>query len=501
MRIARCRTERCSVPDTVVGQSPDRPTNSTAGLLQAFCSARGNLSCGLWSGRETRPQRFVRDGLAIRPTSTLASMTVQCITLGLFIFLLPSLSRAFEPVRAEIGKETTWTGEAVPLIITLYSPGPFSGTAAFELPDLSQTVFVKTGNPMVGSEEIDDESYMTQRHEFTLYTQRSGEIVIPSFRVRFSGKKTFTSAPEPTEGATAELRFESKRPPGTESMGVVISATAIKSQQTWNPVPEGEIKAGDVIVRTITRNAEGTTAMMLPPISTDAPVGVQVYSGTQNVQDKVERGDATARRTDTIKYQFQRSGRFTLPELTFVWWDPKQEKLQSESVAGLEINVAATSVATQPMDEPQTGQSSFWMIAIIGLLVFVLVAWLTHKPVGRWIAAWRTHHNRPEAVATRKLRAACAANDASAAYAALMAWLSACRAAHGEQYMELLLETEEQRPLREQLQTLSRELFASESDARSWNGKQLSNAFSQARRQLFRKSRQSDPSALPALNP
>ena len=146
---------------------------------------------------------------------------------------------------------------------------------------------------MVGSEEVDDESYMTQRHEFTLYTQRSGDIVIPAFRVRFSGKKTFTSDPEPMEGTTSELRFKSKRPPGTESMGVVVSATAMKIQQTWNPVPESDIKAGDVIVRTITRNAEGTTAMMLPPVPTDAPEGVRVYSGTPDVQDKVERGDTT----------------------------------------------------------------------------------------------------------------------------------------------------------------------------------------------------------------
>ena len=67
-----------------------------------------------------------------------------------------------------------------------------------------------------------------------------GEIVVPAFRVRFSGKKTFTSDPEPMEGTTPELRFESKRPPGTESMGVMVSATAMKIQQTWTPLPEGE---------------------------------------------------------------------------------------------------------------------------------------------------------------------------------------------------------------------------------------------------------------------
>ena len=36
----------------------------------------------------------------------------------MFSFLVPSVSSAFEPVRAEIGQDTAWTGEAVPLIMT-----------------------------------------------------------------------------------------------------------------------------------------------------------------------------------------------------------------------------------------------------------------------------------------------------------------------------------------------------------------------------------------------
>ena len=77
-------------------------------------------------------------------------------------------------VRAEIVKDTAWTGEAVPLIITLYSPGPFSGTASFDLPELPRTAILRGGNPLVGSEEVDGESYFTQRHELTVYTQNAG---------------------------------------------------------------------------------------------------------------------------------------------------------------------------------------------------------------------------------------------------------------------------------------------------------------------------------------
>lgn len=216
----------------------------------------------------------------------------RCLFAIVFVFLIPSISAAIEPVQAELEKESAWTGEAVPLIIKLYSPGPFSGTASFDLPDLPRTAFVQSGSPVVGSEEVDGESYITQRHVLTLYTQRDGEIVVPAFRVRFAGKKSFTSDPEPMEGLTPELRFQSKRPPGTQSMGVVVSATKMEIEQTWNPKSTVEIKAGDVIVRTIKRTAVGTTAMMLPEVPDSAPDGIQVYAGTPDVEDKVERGDS-----------------------------------------------------------------------------------------------------------------------------------------------------------------------------------------------------------------
>ena len=228
---------------------------------------------------------------------------------------IPAVVTAYEPVRAELEKQTAWTGEAVPLIVKLYSPGPFSGTASFELPDLPRTAFVKSGSPVVGSEEVDGESYITQRHQLTVYTQRDGEIIIPPFRVRFAGKQSFTGDAEPMGGLTQELRFQSKRPPGSDSMGLVISATEMEIQQTWNPQPTQEIRTGDAVVRTIQRTAVGTTAMMLSSIPTGAPDGVQVYEGTPEVQDKVDRGDSRALRTDTMKYQFQRSGSFSCQNL------------------------------------------------------------------------------------------------------------------------------------------------------------------------------------------
>ena len=234
--------------------------------------------------------------------------TVLSILLVVLSLLWSSPLEAAKTVDAKIEKESAWTGEAVSLNITLYSPGPFSGTASFDLPELPQTVFIKTGNPVVGSESFDGESLFTQRHQITVYTQRSGEIVVPPIPVRFSGKKTFVGDPVLFEDATPELRFQSNRPPGSESLGVVIAATDFETSQVWIPNNPTTLQPGDVIQRTITRTASGTTAMMFQPASRSAPGSVRVYLTDPIVADETDRGQSTAKRIDTMKYQFERAG-------------------------------------------------------------------------------------------------------------------------------------------------------------------------------------------------
>jgi hypothetical protein len=81
-----------------------------------------------------------------------------------------------------------------------------------------------------------------------------------------------------------------------------------------------------------------------------------------------------------------------------------------------------------------------------------------------------------------------------------MAWRVARRSRDGEDFLERVLGNEQQ-PLREQWQALSRYLFAPESAMSVWQGNQLWMAFSEHRRALMRRVRVSSSVVLPALNP
>jgi len=418
----------------------------------------------------------------------------------LLLVACPSVSAAAEVVRAELGKDTAWTGEAVPLIVTLYSPGPFSGTASFDLPELPKTAFVRAGNPVVGSEQVGDESYFTQRHEFTVYTQRAGEIVIPAFLVRFSGKKSFTSAAEPVEGFTQELRFQSTRPPGTEHLGLVVAARNMDVSQTWQPGTIGPVQAGDVITRTISRRAAGTTAMMFPPVAIETPEGVRSYATDPIVRDFTERGASRAERSETIKYQFERPGTFALPDLSVIWWDSDAGELKRETLLGETINVVGT-VAAAVAPAPSSPQHSP-AILLLAFLAIGLAAWLGHKSVLGVIAVWQARRNNPEALAARRLLVACRGGDASGAYAALLDWKRAVSARDEATRLAMLLQSSLGDDLQREWAVLSRRVFGSQASDAPWSGRPLCEAFARVRHGLDQTARTGRAvSALPALNP
>ena len=399
-------------------------------------------------------------------------------------------------VRSEIENKDVWAGEPILLIVTLFSPGPFQGTPAFELPDLPKTVFIKVGNAMVGSEEIDGKSLMTQRHEFAVYTQQVGEVVIPSFRVRFSGKPTFLADPEPMAGVTDVMRFQSKSPPGTESIGLVLSATDMEMEQTWIPDQTSQVTAGDVIQRTIVRNAEGTTAMLLPGLSPTAPDGVRVYTREPEVTDTTQRGGSRARRVDKIKYQFERPGTFALPEIAMVWWDPEREELQQFSLAGRDVPVSASADSVGSHRDSAKRRTHMGRYLSIALFVCCVLLWIGRGTLVKTYHRWQSRPYGTETLAVRKLRKACATNDAAAAYLAIMAWMRA-----KEQGRQISTTFTANHSLRNEWRELSRRLYGCDPSTSPWRGAQLWTDFCNLQRQLNIDKRPNRSTTLPPLNP
>ncbi len=398
---------------------------------------------------------------------------------------------AADPVKTEMSHEEVWTGQAVPMAVTLYAPGPFSGAASFDLPEVSLTAITTTGSPAVGSEKIDGVTFYTQRHTFNVYTQQTGDVTIPAFAVRFEWQDSSGSEATSIIGESSELTFSCSRPPGTEDMGVVIAAEEFRVEQSWTPDEVETVSPGDLFQRRIEINAVGTTAMMLPQVIAPPQDGIRVYANNPEILDRTQRGETSAQRIDTLKYQFERAGTFNLPELEFIWWDVNGKTLRKETVPGRTINVAGVT-DSKPTDAPEVvpTQRSYWG-SIVGVILIV-ASWFFRVQILDACRQLFGRRHTPEMLVVDRVNKACRANHPRAAYAALLEWHCLVGRVAGETGCVAL---------DRETRVLAKQLYALPPENSVWIGDALRSAIQQAESELRSPDKRSSMSDLPALNP
>ena len=407
-------------------------------------------------------------------------------TLKAVIFLaFPLTSGAFAQNRnckTELSQSEAWVGEPLQLTITIYSPGPFSGTASFDFPQIENTVIIRKGNPVLGNETIEGESYLSQRHNFLLICQQAGDFELPSLEVRFFGKPDFVSDPIEQVTATEPIQCRFVVPVGMENNEIIVSASNLKVDETWSPSDPVELKPGDIVGRTLTQTIQGSTSIFLADILTPNIDGVRVYSESPEVFDKVDRGILKGTRTDNVKYQFQRAGEFQLPDIQLRWWNLENERLETEVLEGLRVTVLGDQSAPGISSSSQSSEDTDYFYSIIVSLFGI--ALLTGG------AIYWCRRPQPPITCASRIRNACLQNDALSTYQAFLDW---------KRNEGVTAE------LSEKLQCcwseLSNVLYAQDRSPESWNGQAFLTAFEDNRSISREAEAKSRLETLPPLNP
>ena len=295
------------------------------------------------------------------------------------------------PARAQEAKARTsleakgdlWVGQRLTLVIELLVPGYFSGSPAFDLPEVPGLLFIPpTGSPVIGSEEIDDVSYTVQRHELSVFAQRVGDFTIPPLSVRLAFKRNPLDAQAVAETVnTQPVTCAARMPPGAEANGSVISTTKLTATETWKPLP-GKAKVGDAFTRTVTFTATDVPGMAFPPFPAAPIDGIGVYSKPPEVRDQTERGQLRGERSQTVSYVCERPGQFIIPGARFTWWNLESKQLETIDFPPHSLDVAPNTAFVS--ETQRSGHHVRWNFKT--LLEFVAGAVLLAASI---IALWK----------------------------------------------------------------------------------------------------------------
>ena len=250
-------------------------------------------------------------------------------------------------IRLEAGREgATWLGQELELNLDLWSDGVSFGDQSFVLPEVKGAYLLQADSSTVKlNESRDGDAWQGLRYTFLLYPQRAGRLEVPSFEVRFSARTGYDSEPAGFRFQTPVLFVEAQLPPGANASGLVVTSTSFTMESSWTPtLPDegpGNLKVGDAITLEVTRSARDVPGMVFAPLQELSIEGLGIYPDAAQVNDRVNRGDLTGSRIDSVTFICEQEGIYEIPEIRFQWWDPEQEVLAEKVIPARELAVVA----------------------------------------------------------------------------------------------------------------------------------------------------------------
>jgi hypothetical protein len=329
--------------------------------------------------------------------------------------LLGAGPAAAQTVRTTVKPESgVVLGQHVRVLVDVLFEGDMPRPPRVSLPEMpgAQILRYETQATTM-NDRVDGKAYVGQRFEFALYPRRGGSLEIPAPQVTVldrSGEETGRVQGTPT-------KIEVTVPPGVDPSRPLVATRELVLEQRWQPEPTGKVKAGDALVRSITRQAADIPGMAMLDLAFPAPPGVRVYVEPPQIDDRVERGDLTGRRTDRVTYVFERGGSFPIDAVVQPWWDLSGGRLRQAAGQGATVSVAAVAAPRPPGERLE-----LWLYVATtaaGLVALLWWAWPRMKAV-RAVRTARWEASEPKAF--HDLQAACHDGDPRGVYRAFIAW-------------------------------------------------------------------------------
>ncbi|CAN5499138.1 BatD family protein [soil metagenome] len=335
------------------------------------------------------------------------------VLIALLVLLLAAPALAQQPVvvRTSVKPETgAVIGQRVAVFVDVLFAGEMLRPPRVVLPEIAGAQILRFETQATTmSDRIDGTPYTGQRFEFALYARRGGTLGVPAPQVTLldrAGNDIGTVSGTPASVAIAV-------PPGVDATQPVIATTRATLDEHWSRAPASALKAGDALIRTVTREADDVPAMAIPALTFPAPEGVRVYADPPQSDDRQNRGAVTGRRIDKVTYVFEAGGRFALPGIVQPWWDLGARRLREEQKPAVTVSVTAPPKPPDP-----------WLFfgPVLGLLALLLAdRWLEPR-IRAWHDARHARWLASESKAFDDLAHGCGHDDVRAIYRAFTVW-------------------------------------------------------------------------------
>lgn len=236
-----------------------------------------------------------------------------------------------------VNKNSVYVGEPIKVVVTAYTPTYFTAPAKFENIQIKGafSVFFKA-NPV--SRIINNVRYSGIQRTYNIFPYDEKNVEIPPFEIRI-----VTPVDGGYQGVERTVKTKKKIvkvkpvPEGFDKDEWLV-ASNVRVTENWKGNVK-EVKVGDVIEQHIERTAYGTVAELILPIIWDTIPNVSLYPTRSSVENIKSETAISAKRTEGVRYLFEKEGDYIIPEREITWWNPNTNKLYKKTISGLNLKV------------------------------------------------------------------------------------------------------------------------------------------------------------------
>ncbi|MCP4403325.1 MAG: protein BatD [bacterium] len=405
--------------------------------------------------------------------------------------------------------EQVYVGQRLEFQVTVMTDSWFSKAPQFPEFDVPNTITLKPNNATINSTtRIKGATYAVQSQPYFIYPQRAGQYTIPSLQVRLTVAGQGGKPASEITLSSEEVTFTAQMPEEAAAAGLstlIVTPRLTVEQQFDRDL--ASLKVGESLTRTISMSVEDSVAMLLPPLQFDPIEGVSVYPAQPQVTDESYRGNYTAKRIESVTYLLEKTGDYSLPEITVYWWNSNNEKLHQEVLPAIDFTVVENpelAAEHRGGDEEIAGEDEgsgltkrdlqfVWKQAIILLLALAIIVMFAYlQPLRKsfipWLKRRAAGYRISETGMLRKLKLACMHDDDRQVMNLLMRWLDYYGPQRPIAILEHYVVQADDPEFARQIERLAHQLYR-QAEKQGWQGKGLYFSLQGVRKKLSPKRR------------
>jgi hypothetical protein len=264
-------------------------------------------------------------------------------------------------------------GQEVKLVIEIATRRWFAGGTRIRHPEVRNLVILQRDQFATNlSHQENAQTWVMQQWNLELYPQLEGAYQIPSIQLELAVNHA-TAGIVRGSLQTAALAFSATVPPLLRETDSWLATPMFEINQSFDRELR-ELQPGDAFTRTISLSATHVTAMMLP-VPAQRPIpGLSAYAANPVLQDRSNRGEATAERIEKITYVVEQAGEYQLPAQEFYWWDTNEQQLRIASLAAIDIGAGITTASVDDSQgDIEIHIRLHWLLVPLALLLILAV--------------------------------------------------------------------------------------------------------------------------------